>query len=495
MKPIRLAIVHYHLRRGGVASIIARAIAALDEHAVSLVVLSGEAPDDTCTFASRVRVIDELAYSADNESGGGNSRELADRMEEEAQDALGGPADIWHIHNHALGKNPVVTRAVRCLADRGRALLLHIHDFVEDGRPANYRRLADALGDGDATALSRWLYPSAPHVHYALLNDRDVRILRAAGIRGDRVHLLPNPAASGDDIAPPPPPPPPGAERLFLYSTRAIRRKNLGEFLLWAAMAPPDGGDRFATTLAPRNPEQRRFYLPWAALAERLRLPVALAINEGRDAPLADLTGPAFALATTSIAEGFGLAFLEPWLLGRPVVGRNLPEVTGGLRDAGVDLSSLYDRLDVPVDWIGLDILRLHATTALEKYLAAYGRPCAGADVERAIAAWVRGDKVDFGRLDEPLQQQVIERVSGSPSAAGEIEPATLAASTPDVDRVAANHRVISREFGLQQYGHRMMDVYTALRAAGDGPVEDGPAVEVLEQFLDPARFMLLRTS
>jgi len=497
MKPLRLAIVHYHLRRGGVASVIARAAAALDERAVRLIVLSGEAPGDACPFASRVRVVEGLAY---NDAGGGGKGEkpLADRMEEAAGDALGGPPDVWHVHNHALGKNPALTRAVRCLADRGRALLLHIHDFAEDGRPANYRRLADALSGGDAAALSRWLYPSASHVHYALLNDRDVRILRAAGIPGDRVHFLPNPAASGDEAGEKvgePPPPWRGGERLFLYPTRAIRRKNLGEFLLWAAMAPRDGGDRFATTLAPRNPEQRRFYLPWTALAERLRLPVALAVNEGRNAPLADLVRPAFALATTSVAEGFGLAFLEPWLFGRPVVGRNLPEVTGGLRAAGVDLSALYDELDVPVDWIGLDFLRRRAAAALARYLAAYGRACTAADVDRAIGAWVRRGKVDFGRLDEPLQRQVIERVCDSPSAAREIEPPALAANHADNDHVTANRRVIRGEFGLERYGRRLLELYAVLRAAGHGPVEDGPAAEILEQFLDPARFTLLRTS
>lgn len=492
MKPLCLAIVHYHLRRGGVASVIARAAAALDGRAAHLVVLSGEAPDDAWPFASRVRVVEGLAY--DNAPAADGGEPLADRMEEAARDALGGPPDVWHVHNHALGKNPAVTRAVRCLAGRGRPLLLHIHDFAEDGRPANYRRLADALGGGDAGALSRWLYPIAPHVHYALLNGRDVRLLGAAGIPGDRVHFLPNPAAAGDDIGEPLPPWR-GGGRLFLYPTRAIRRKNLGEFLLWAAMATRDGGDRFATTLAPRNPEQRRFYEPWAALSERLRLPVALAVNEGRNAPLADLARPAFALATTSVAEGFGLAFLEPWLFGRPVVGRNLPEVTAGIEAAGVDLSSLYDRLDVPGDWIGLDSLRRRAGATLGRYLEAYGRACTAADVDRAIGAWVRRGRVDFGRLGEPFQQQVIEKVCDSPSAAGEIEPPALAADDIDGGRVAANRRVIRREFGLERYGRRLLEIYAALRAAAPGPVEDGPAAEILEQFLDPARFTLLRTS
>ncbi len=55
----------------------------------------------------------------------------------------------------------------------------------------------------------------------------------------------------------------------------------------------------------------------------------------------------AHALVTTSVAEGFGLAFLEPWLANRPLFGRKLPEVTEGNKKAGVNLASLYTRLDV----------------------------------------------------------------------------------------------------------------------------------------------------
>ena len=61
------------------------------------------------------------------------------------------------------------------------------------------------------------------------------------------------------------------------------------------------------------------------------------------------------ALVTTSIAEGFGLAFLEPWISGSSVVGRNLPDIT---EDFSVELDHLYDRFDVPVDRVDLRELR-----------------------------------------------------------------------------------------------------------------------------------------
>ncbi len=55
------------------------------------------------------------------------------------------------------------------------------------------------------------------------------------------------------------------------------------------------------------------------------------------------------ALITTSVAEGFGLAFLEPWLASKPLVGRNLPEITADFAEHGLDLSALYNCLPVPL--------------------------------------------------------------------------------------------------------------------------------------------------
>jgi len=47
------------------------------------------------------------------------------------------------------------------------------------------------------------------------------------------------------------------------------------------------------------------------------------------------------------------MAFLEPWLVGAPVCGRNLPEITASLAEEGVVLPWSYDRLDLPLAWIG----------------------------------------------------------------------------------------------------------------------------------------------
>ena len=70
-----------------------------------------------------------------------NSSTLVDNLTNAAKQALGGQPDVWHIHNHSLGKHPSLCATVNRLAAEGIGILLHIHDFAEDGRPTNHQLL------------------------------------------------------------------------------------------------------------------------------------------------------------------------------------------------------------------------------------------------------------------------------------------------------------------------------------------------------------------
>jgi hypothetical protein len=256
-------------------------------------------------------------------------------MREAATEALGGEPDLWHIHNHSLGKNGTLPQVVNELAASGEPLLLQPHDFAEDGRPANYSLLAETLCGGDRDALAGQLYPAAPHLHYAVLNSRDASFLARAG--AEQVHLLPNavclprvPGEADATLA--------EGRTLTLYPTRAIRRKNLGEFLLWAALAGEE--ELFAATLAPKNPNQAAIYNEWVRTAGRLGLRATFEVGTCWGSSFGGLLRRADRIITTSVGEGFGLAFLEPCGLSKPLFGRALPEVTDEFEEAGVDLSA-----------------------------------------------------------------------------------------------------------------------------------------------------------
>ena len=292
---MNLVIVHYHLRPGGVTGVICNQLRALaatrpSTGRTSALVLTGALPQtDLCEglrgdpdFEVIVERIEGLGYSQASPQ----PERLLRRIRRAVETAWGSRArPLFHFHNHSLGKNHSVPGAVLALAESGERVLLHIHDFAEDRRARNYARMLDAIGGGDADSLSRILYPAFSNVHFALLNERDFNVLRCSGVQRERLHLLPNAArrlelnrdpeacrrrvigeigrAGNRELT--------TRHRLFLYPARGIRRKNLGEALLWSVLSPEDTW--FGMSLAPQNPEQKAQYERWLAAAEELHLP------------------------------------------------------------------------------------------------------------------------------------------------------------------------------------------------------------------------------
>ena len=116
---------------------------------------------------------------------------LSNEMEDVAKMALGSVPDIWHIHNHSLGKNPALPLALSKLAQKGARMLLHPHDFAEDGRPGNYKALSESY---------QFLYPSSSGIHYAARTHRDLSYLqKMLEDSPSKAHLLANAIPDYDD--------------------------------------------------------------------------------------------------------------------------------------------------------------------------------------------------------------------------------------------------------------------------------------------------------
>ncbi|MEY3897292.1 MAG: hypothetical protein RLZZ214_2813, partial [Verrucomicrobiota bacterium] len=124
---MRVAIVHYHLAPGGVTRVIETTSQVLTNAGVPHVILTGDN-------------VTGLGYLTN--SSGLTAGELLANLRAAATAALGGPPDIWHFHNHSLGKNLLLPDLIARLADSGERLVLHIHDLAEAGRPANYPLIA-----------------------------------------------------------------------------------------------------------------------------------------------------------------------------------------------------------------------------------------------------------------------------------------------------------------------------------------------------------------
>ncbi len=503
-RPLRIAICHYHLRPGGVTRVIEHAAKALTQHKqAELVILSGE-PYEGDELAN-VRVIPQLAYGG--ETSLQSAVQLADRMRGAAMEGLGNHApDVWHIHNHALGKNAFLADATAALAESGVPLLLQIHDFAEDGRPNNYGILKKAETP----------YPVGARVHYAVLNSRDQAILSGAGIPAERVHYLPNPA-----------PPVPGRmidglevreKPLALYPSRGIRRKNLGELCLLSALL----GDRavFATTRRPDNPQWQTIHDRWEALAKELELHVHFGVVD--DLSPADVgyerhTGKSFKawmdaadiIVTTSAAEGFGLAFLEPLMSGHLLLGRDLPDITEDLKEAGLPLTGLYKALRVPLTWVGEEKMLEALDQQLLLHHGAYDRKVPKYAAEQTLTAMTdaRG-RVDFGRLDEKAQEEIIRKVLEedlSDQVIVETDGACASSGLwldswfdPDAPRpdFQSLRPILTSEYSLETYAERLSAYYTQLLDSEESgqaePDSQGIAQRLMDSFLQPERFSFL---
>lgn len=245
---------------------------------------------------------------------------------------------------------------------------------------------------------------------------------------------------------------------------------------------------RFAVTLAPKNPDVKPIYDAWVAFAEELGLNVEF--DAGAETPFPEMVAKADSLITTSIAEGFGLAFLEPWMADKPLTGRNLPEITEDFAEHGLDLSALYNRLPIPLSCDSWDI-RNEFLTALEQEMKrsreAYDRPWDDSVFEAAQTALIQNECVDFGILTEDMQRTVIRAVKENPDGL----PADLNSSD---NSVSANRRVAQEAYNQQQYGDRLMEIYNKLLSTSPGTVTYADGDKLLDAFLDPSRFNLLRT-
>ncbi len=482
--PLRVAFVHYHLRPGGVTRVIDSAVASLAGHDVEPAILTGE-PSAQINLPN-CQVVEGLGYADENASESA-PEDLAASLTESARRAFRGKTpDLWHIHNHSLGKNIAFPMALKQLADSGAPLLLQVHDFAEDGRPHNYRTLrASASRDN----LSQTIYPVGGRIHYAALNRRDLNVLNQAGAPPQAAHYLPNPVPVPTDA---PSCPRAGiiaeCNRITLYPVRGIRRKNLGEFLLWSTAAA--AGERFALTLAPANPREHGQYHSWRAFAEELQLPALFGAADL--APFESWVAHADRFITTSVAEGFGLAFLEPATIAKPLVGRNLPDITADFNAAGIDLSHLYNRLGAPLDLVDRPTLRQRVEDALHDSFAAYCVAPPSDAARRAIESRIEDDTIDFGFLDEPLQTGVIRAARDSPELRSSIFRNINTTGAPKSNS-SRSREIVNGQFNLPAYGQRLLSIYQSLLDSKADRPDKLDADRILNAFLAPERFTLLR--
>ena len=477
---MKVAIVHYHLKPGGVTRVIENTLLAWKQGSgeIDTVVLSGRPYSGV--GINNNRIVDGLDYAGPSVNP--NAAHLLKSMIDQAKDGLGCIPDLWHIHNHSLGKNPTFTQAVALLAGKGHKMLLHIHDFAEDGRPENYLALNEVYHQ---------TFPTSPQIHYAVLNHRDFSFLKVLLKDSESsVHLLANaiPANDLQNISLPVKSYLP--KNLILYPVRAVRRKNLGELAFLSVLYPEK---HFANSLGPTNPKFLPEFQKWKRLVDDLNLPVSFGLAEEITCSFQDMVGHADAIISTSIAEGFGLGFLEPWTFGKALYGRNIEEITKDFTQLGIELGHLYDRLEVDLDLLD-EPKNLMPTIdlSLNEYYSYYGKQKSKDMSLTAYESMVRNGRVDFGRLNESLQKQIIKKVCHSPNQI-ELIRAQVDLNTIGKEQVSSNHEAVSRNFALKNYGEKVLGIYQRLQCEETSSIKFADGQKLLSCFLRPSRLNLLR--
>jgi hypothetical protein len=492
---MKVLIVHYHLKSGGVTTVIRRQASALGNLGFDVRVLVGEAPgaESGTGAVSPVVVEPALAYDQDLPSGqvyaegGGNGGSEAGSTRLKAivaavEQILGPPADdaIVHIHNPTIRKNSALMPALSVLAAMGYSLVFHVHDLAEDWRP-------DVYCQGDYPQPATWV----------CINQRDERNLKAAG--AGQVHFLPNAVYSGGIGADGPWMTGSGAGNpgageagdvdgtgrraagtLMLYPVRGIRRKNLGEALLLSLYLP--AGFTLGVTLPPNSPRDLPYYNGWKAAAGVFHAPVRFEL--GLTAELDELYRQARAVVSTSIKEGFGLSFLEPLTRGKAVLGRRLPAVVDDFEESGLQFPGLYQHLSIPDGFFDLDTFLHRVRQVVLAAASEYGLD--GGSLAETIAGSLAGNP-DFGRLDETAQAETLSCIAADPGARAAIMAANPFLESwwePQGARVAPE---ALKPWSEVSYGARLAALYQSVKERGGGSPPD--KASLLALYLNPEDF------
>jgi len=487
---MRIAIVHYHLKPGGVTRVIETASGVLTAAGIAHVILTGDCESHGAS-ALLHRVVPGLGYL--EEPGDLTAARLVAELRAAATDAHGALPDVWHFHNHSLGKNRLLPHVISLIAAENEAIVLQIHDLAEQGRPENYPCLAGIRG----------LYPFSPRIHYAFLNPRDLALFIMAGLPPAYGSLLPNPvsviAAAQPALTGAGPP-------LLLAPVRGIRRKNLGELVLLAALAPE--GTRVAISRAPENPAALPIHDQWRKFASKHRLAIGFDVVDhfmpatGAATDFDSWIHHATHFVTTAVSEGFGFTYLESVAHGKPLIGRNLAHLTADHARHGIRAGRLYDAILVPIEWVDISLLRDHLTIDMERDHRLYQRPFTGNPVRRALDAMIQDGLVDFGNLPEPLQQGIIERLADPSERA---VPLVRSGDTllPLIDWLAD---VLAQRsptatpdqlapYSPANYQKSIIALYERLIESPASPIRHVPADEILTHHLRPENFHFLLSS
>lgn len=348
---MQIVIAHSHLNPGGVTRIVESQIKSLPNDSTSVIVGSCPNPESITSQGAELSIFEPLNYLEIRDYSNEEATQLLNTILNYLENKVTSDA-IFHFHNLNLGKNPIVTYAVYLMTKKGYNIFNHAHDFAED-RPANFQFLKNIIEGNFNEKLNEVLYPKFANYHYGVLNSFDYDRLISYSVETERVVWIPNPVTFAtkknisdktkakveicnslklDD-----------SKLLVTYPVRVIQRKNIGEFILLSVLF--NNTANFVVTQPPQNPLEMEHYKKWIELCNKENINVTF--GAGNKVDFEKLLIASDFCITTSYKEGFGMVYLEPWLLNTPVVGRDIDFISKDFRTDGFEFPALYSKIIV----------------------------------------------------------------------------------------------------------------------------------------------------
>ena len=428
---VKLVIVHYHLRPGGIRRIIELATLHLVREAprpITRVVLATGEPADRQWhdhFARQlpsvpVEVLIEPSFKYLSEQRGSPERitaRLRQALKKLFADSDTENCLVW-AHNLGVGRNLLLSRELTAAcAERDLPLIAHHHDWWFDNRWVHWPEMR-RCGFYTLADAAQAVFPRQNHVLQAAINHADAAIL--ARHFGKSALWLPNLTESA---------PLPSAARVrsaqrwlrnklahdgapvWLLPCRTLRRKNIAEALLLTRWLRPEAW--LMVTGAASSADELPYFNALERAAHqhhwRLRLGV-LAGNESRKPSVPELLAASEAVLLTSIQEGFGLPYLEAAAAQRPLIARRLSNIAPDLHRFGFRFPQVYDEILIAPELFDWPAERACQEKRFNEWRATMP-PFARVRVSQPLVlATQRLGPVPFSRLTLTAQLEVLAR-------------------------------------------------------------------------------------
>ena len=379
---MKIAFIHYHLKPGGVTTVLRQQVEATLDECDSLVLASSTSES---SFPCDIVNIPGLGYDRPKQNRI-SPEDVAASIIKAINKKWKTGCDVVHVHNPTLAKNRNFLKILKALQNRKIKLFLQIHDFAEDGRPLSYFSDDEYVAD----------------CHYGVINSRDYNILLKAGLKKEGLHKIFNTIKplnlNSTGVT---------TKECVLYPIRAIRRKNVGEAILLSLFFK--NNEALAITLPPNSPADIKSYAGWKVFAKEKNLNIVF--EAGVTHEFSELLMSSKFIITTSITEGFGFSFLEPWAAQKILWGRKLPDICHDFEKNNIQLDHLYTKLNVPVEWIGRERLYEKWKSCILIKSGIFDLKLDEKTITTSFEKVTSDDLIDFGLLDEAFQKIIISRV------------------------------------------------------------------------------------